>query len=203
MEKKFENFILFFLVIFSVYCSLILGMSWDEPYHYELGKNRLKYLFSFGRFEYISPFSWTSNSSHFPGFYDTLSAFISQMIPRNYEIQMHHLINLFFSFCAISGLAKISKILINRKVSKIIFLILFLNPIFFGHMSINPKDTIIAFSNIWVTYFIIRYLQTQHFENKRKYLSTLIGIVIGFGVGIRVIFISTLLPIITLSKSPK
>ena len=61
-----------------------------------------------------------------------------------------------------------------------IFFIAFLNPIFFGHMSINPKDTIIAFSNVWTAYFIIRYLQTQHLESKRKYFSTLIGITIGF-----------------------
>ena len=65
-------------------------------------------------------------------------------------------------------------------------------------MSINPKDTIIAFSNVWATYFIIRYLQTQHLEIKRKYFSTLIGIVIGFGVGVRIIFIGTLLPIFIL-----
>ena len=197
MEKKSENLIIFFLVVFSLYCSLILGMSWDEPYHYDLGKNRLKYLFSLGRYEYISPFV-TINSSHFPGFYDTLTAFISQMIPIKYEIQMHHLINLLFSFYTIVGIAKISKTIFNKKVSKIIFVISFFNPIFFGHMSINPKDTIIAFSNVWATYFIIRYLQTQHLEIKRNYFSTLIGIVIGFGVGVRIIFIGTLLPIFIL-----
>jgi len=199
MDKKSENLIFFFLVIFSIYCSLILGMSWDEPYHYDLGKDRLKYLFSLGKYEYISPFFWSSNSPYFPGFYDTLAAFVSQMISRKYEVQIHHLINLFFSFSAVLGIAKISKIIFNKKVSKIVFLVSFLNPVFFGHMSINPKDTIIAFSNIWATYFIIRYLQTQHLDAKRKYFSTLIGLAMGFGVGIRLIFISTLLPIITLA----
>ena len=96
MEKKSENLILIFLIVFALYCSLILGMSWDEPYHYDLGKNRLKYLLSLGKYEYISPFLFTSNSSHFSGFYDTLTAFISQIIPRKYEVQIHHLINLFF-----------------------------------------------------------------------------------------------------------
>jgi hypothetical protein len=43
MEKKSESLIFFSLVIFAVYCSLILGMSWDEPYHYYEDKNRLKY----------------------------------------------------------------------------------------------------------------------------------------------------------------
>jgi hypothetical protein len=117
------------------------------------------------------------------------------MIPRKYEVQIHHIINLFFSISAVIGISKISKILFNKKVSKIVFLITFLNPIFFGHMSINPKDTIITFSNIWVTYFIIRYLQTQHIEIKRKYFSTLIGITIGLGLGVRANFIGTLIPI--------
>ena len=62
----------------------------------------------------------------------------------------------------------------------------------------NLKDPMIAFSNIWTTFFIIKYLQTQHMEERRKYFSTLIGIVIGFGVGIRVVFLATLLPIIIL-----
>ena len=89
MEKKLEYLILFFLVIFSIYCSLILGMAWDEPYYYEMGKNRLKYVLSFGNYEYRD-FSHFSNAPQFPGFYDTLTAFISQMIPIKYEIQMHH-----------------------------------------------------------------------------------------------------------------
>ena len=43
MKKKSENLILFSVVIFAVYCSLTLGMYWDEPYHYYEGKNKLKY----------------------------------------------------------------------------------------------------------------------------------------------------------------
>ena len=143
-------------------------MAWDEPYFYEIGINRLKYVLSFGNYEY-QDFSHGSNVYQFPGFYDTLTAFISQIIPRKYEIEIHHLINLFSSFTTILGITKITKSLFNSKVSKIVFLILFFNPIFFGHMSINTKDIIIAFSNVWTTYFIIRYLQTQSSEIKRKH----------------------------------
>jgi len=194
MEKKSENIILFFLVIFSIYCALNIGMTWDEPYHYENGLNRLRYSLSLGRYEYHD----ILHLRYYPGFYDTLTAFISQIFPRRYEVYIHHVINLFFSFSTIVGVAQITKIIFNKKVSKIVFLILFLNPIFFGHMSMNPKDPMIAFSNVWATFFIIKYLQTQHLEEKRKYISTLIGIAIGFGVGIRVIFLGTLLPIFIL-----
>ena len=94
MYKKFENLIYLILIFYAIYCSLIVGMSWDEPFLYEIGKNRLKYIFSLGKYEYQS-LNYFTNTGHFPGFYDTLTAFISQMIPRKYEIQGHHLINLF------------------------------------------------------------------------------------------------------------
>ena len=195
MEKKSENLILIFLIIFAVYCSLTLGMAWDEPYHYENGLKRLRYSLSLGRYEYHD----ILHLRYYPGFYDTLSAFLSQIFPKKYEVHIHHSINLFFSLSTIVGLAQITKILFNKKVSKIVFIILFLNPIFFGHMSINPKDTIIAFSNVWATYFIIRYLQTQQINIKRKYFSTLVGLTLGFGIGIRILFLGTLLPILILT----
>jgi len=195
MEKKTQNFILFFLIVFSIYCSISIGMSWDEPYHYHEGKNRLKYLFSLGRYEHKEFLHFR----YYPGFYDTLSAFVSQMVPIKYEVHIHHISNLFFSLLTIFGISKITGRFFNKKAGKIVFLICFLNPIFFGHMSINPKDTITAFSNVWATYFIIRYLQTQHISSKRKYFATLLGLTIGFGVGIRAIFLGTLIPIFILT----
>jgi len=195
MTKRIETYFLFTLIIFAVYCSLTLGMSWDEPYHYLEGKNRLKYFFSLGKYEYED----FLHVRYYPSFYDTLSAFISQIVPIKYEVHVHHINNLFFSLLTIFGISKITGRLFNKKVGKIVFLISFLNPIFFGHMSINPKDTIIAFSNVWATYFIIRYLQTQHLDIKRKYFSTLVGLAIGFGVGVRVVFLGTLIPILILT----
>ena len=115
MDKKSENLIYFLLVLFAIYCSLITGMSWDEPYLYEMGKNRLKYIFSLGRYEYQN---WNNfaNSSHFPGFYDTFAAFISQMIPKKYEIETHHLINLFFSFITIHHINNLSIVYISSLI---------------------------------------------------------------------------------------
>ena len=77
MKKKTENLIYLFLVFFAIYCSLIVGMSWDEPYLYEIGKNRLRYIFSFGKYEYLN-FNNFANLSHFPGLYDTLAAFTTE-----------------------------------------------------------------------------------------------------------------------------
>ena len=83
------------------------------------------------------------------------------MIPIKKEVYAHHLINLFFSFSALIAVSQITRIIFNQKVSNIVFLIAFLNPIFFGHMSMNPKDTIIAFSFAWSIYLILRYFKYQ------------------------------------------
>ena len=193
METKSKHLILFFLIIFAAYCSITLGMSWDEPNHYDDGRSRLRYLFSLGNYKDYDIFFWIK---YYPGLYDTLSSFLSQMIPIKYEVYGHHLINLFFSFSALIAVSKITRIIFNQKVSNIVFFIAFLNPIFFGHMSMNPKDTIIAFSYAWSIYLILRYFKYQHIKNKRNYYSLLLGIVIGLGSGVRPIFIFSLFPII-------
>ena len=60
-----------------------------------------------------------------------------------------------------TDLKKICKELFNENVGKIVFLILFFYPIFFGHMGLNSKDTIIAFSHVWIFYLSIKYIKKQ------------------------------------------
>ena len=92
MKKSYKIF-LFFLLIFSIYCSLIIGRSWDEDFHLYQGKITLNYLFSLGQNdklyiyrEFYSPIYWT------------LNYFISQIFPYKYQIEVNHIVNLFFSF---------------------------------------------------------------------------------------------------------
>ena len=98
--------------------------------------------------------------------YWSLQYLITILFPSRYEVEISHLVNLTFSLGTIFGIGRISKELFNSKVGKITFLILFFYPIFFGHMGLNGKDTIIAFSHVWITYLIFRYLKNQ--DNKKK-----------------------------------
>ena len=50
MLKKVEISTLVILIIFAFYFALTIGSSLDEPYEMTLGKERLKYLFSFGSY---------------------------------------------------------------------------------------------------------------------------------------------------------
>ena len=58
---------------------------------------------------------------------------------------------------------------------------------------------IIAFSNIWATYLIIRYLKNQSINEKRNRYVILAGLAIGLGLGVRVVFLSTLIPVFIVS----
>ena len=75
-------------------------------------------------------------------------------------------INLFFSLATIFGISKLCNLIFNKKVGKITFLVLFFYPIFFGHMGFNGKDTILAFSHVWITYLAIDYLRIQEIKEK-------------------------------------
>ena len=92
MLKKVESPILILLFSFAIYCALVIGVSWDELGHIYIGNERLKYLFSFGSYDY----SDYIGNKFYPGFYDTLSTFVTKMFPKKYEIESLHLTNLLF-----------------------------------------------------------------------------------------------------------
>ena len=195
MTNKINNVILCLLIVYSIFCALIIGISWDELAHLDEGNERLKYLFSFGSYDYLD----YRNLRFYPGFYDTSVTFVTKMFPKKYEIETLHLTNLLFSILTIFGISRISNELFNKKVGKIVFLLCFLNPVFFGHMAINQKDMIVAFANIWSTYLIIRYLKNQQINEKRNRYVILGGLAVGLGLGVRMVFLGTLVPVILIS----
>ena len=199
MNKKIEIYTQFLLYTFLIYCALTVGSSWDEIFNMTRGSERLKYLFSLGSYESYT--FYDSQEKFYPGFYDTLAIFITKMFPKKYEIDIWHLTNSLFSLSCIFGIYKISGTLFNKQAGKIIFLLCFFNPIFFGHMAMNPKDTIIAFANIWSTYILLKYLQNQNSSNKRKHYVLLAGLTIGLGTGVRIPFLMTLMPLLLFACS--
>jgi len=189
MSKKENNTLLIILITFSVYCALTLGETWDQKDNILRGKITLEYLFSFGRVDenifarhYYSPMYWS------------LLYFFTEIFPKNYEIQVVNIINLFFSLCLMFGIKKLCKELFNDKVAKITFIILFFYPIFFGHISFNSKDTILALGHIWITYLLIRYLKKQNIENKRKKYIFYLSLLGALCTGIQLLFLTTLIP---------
>ena len=66
LHDQNKNFKIF-AIIFSIYCALILGISWDENYYKILGEKNLSYLLSFGiiESEYFSKFRYSKYTGLF------------------------------------------------------------------------------------------------------------------------------------------
>ena len=190
ISQKTEKIILFSLICYSIYCALIIGESWDEEYNLTHGRATLNYLFSLGKI---------NENVHYGNYYSSsfwsLQYFLKQIFPQKYQIEIVHLINLCFSFGVIFGIGNLCKVLFNKKVGKIVFLILIFYPIFFGHMSMNGKDTILAFCHVWIFYLILRYLKKQHVTSKVNYYISLIAILAAIASGIQLVFLGSLLTI--------
>ena len=61
--------LIIFLIIFSFFNSLNIGLAWDEYFHHLNGLLRFEYLKSLGDFK---KYNYLSNQ-YYPGLYDTIS----------------------------------------------------------------------------------------------------------------------------------
>ena len=196
MQNSLYKLLVYFslaLVLFSLYCALNIGLSIDENYHHRNGGLRYLYLTSLGKFD---AYDW-QNTRYYPGLYDTihytLFKFINFLIDTKHIVEIKHSINYLFSFLGALGLFFVNKKIFNKEVAILSFILTFLNPFFFGHMGMNPKDPIIFFALIWTIYFFIRYLENIR-GSQFKHL-VFMSIFIGFGTGIRLTFLGLLLPL--------
>ena len=183
------------LLVFAIFCAINIGMSWDEPQNHWQGAIRADYLKSlnFGEFKF-KPGGWSEVE---PGLYDTFHFFIADLLIKIFPgklIGIKHLINLTFSFAALIGLFVLSKKIFNKEIAYLATLLCLLNPFFFGHISINPKDTISCFALVWFTYYAYKYC--INFEKKRLKFLILASVFMGVGVGTRLPFFAVPVPVI-------
>ncbi len=164
MTKKVNALVLCSLILFLIYCSLNIGIHWDELNIIEFGNDRLKYIFSFGE---NNDYSKQWNSKFYPGAYTTLAIFITKFFPGKYELEILRIVNIIFGISAVIGISKIAEEFFNKNIAKITFLVCVFNPHFFGHIIMNERDLIVAFCNIWSTYLIIKYIKKQNINQKR------------------------------------
>lgn len=187
---------IFFFLFYGLLNALIIGGSWDEPFHHINGIHRLRYLISFGDYQNYNYL----NNRFYPGIFDTISGLFSFMINKFYPeflkenfFNIKHLLNFIFASFSILGLYKFIETF-TKNVSLALFscLLTLINPFFFGHMGINPKDTIIFFSLIWFLHFFYKYI-----INKKDFKNLILfSFFVGFGCGVRISFLAIIFPII-------
>jgi len=188
--KKF--FILSFF-IYSVYCALKIGIHWDIFTHFESGNNKLKYFFSLGSIdkEADTPYLFHRIT---PGLSFTITAFMANIFPARYQVEILHLSNLAISFLGIYGLGKFVSLLFNKNISLIFLIILCTYGVFFGHLAVNPKDTVVATAYSWALYLILKYIKKQDGVSQKKIIYYL-GFFLALGSGVRLLFVTTLAPV--------
>ena len=189
--KRKNKIILSVMIFFSFFCAITIGQAWDEGFHLIQGKVILNYLLSFGRID--QEILYRENYS---AIYWSLSHFITNFFPRRFELEVSHVINTIFSIFTIIGIGKISKEIFNKRVGQITFLLLFFFPVFFGHMAINSKDTILAFCHVWIVWSFLKYMKFQDIDNKSNYYIYSIALLAATGTGIQLVFLGSILPII-------
>ena len=165
LALKYQLLLKIVLILYVLYCSISIGISWDENYYKILGKINLQYLLSFGILDedYYSKFRYST-------IYWSFSYFITQLFPAKFNVETYHIINSIFGLLACTGLYKITKIFFNRSVAIIAILFLLFIPFFFGHFAINNKDTILAFSHVWIVYYLAKYSLKDYNSIKKKKL---------------------------------
>ena len=186
MSKSNKNILFGVLILFAAYCSISIGLSWDELTLSNQGKIALSYLLSLGT---IEPDEVFRREFYSPIYYALRYLFI-QIFPVSYHIEAGHVVNLAVSIAAVIGLKKLCTFLFNKKVGMFAFLILFFFPAFFGHMGFNSKDTVVAFCHIWIFYLTLKYVKSH----KSKYLY-FVGILAAIGTGINLFFLGSLIPL--------
>ena len=187
MLKSKKKVLFLILIIFSSFCAISIGYSWDEGFLIRQGEITANYLLSLGL---VDPDNLFRREFYSPIYY-SIRYLLVQAFPVTYQLEAGYLFNMVFSITAIVGIKKICEELFNRNIGMIVFIILFFFPAFFGHMGMNPKDTIIAFCHIWIFYFTIRYIKL----NKGKYIY-LIGLLAAIGTGLNLFFLGSLIPLI-------
>ena len=97
MSRKIEISILTLLIVFAFYCAFTTGGFWDEHFEMDIGKERLKYLFSFGSYKDFDFY----NSRFYPGFYNTIAIFFTKMLPIKYETEVWRTTHVVFSILTV------------------------------------------------------------------------------------------------------
>ena len=178
------------LSVFGIYCSLIIGISWDEPFANINALSKINFLKSFGKnLDYLK-----YEEFHNPGFYEVILAFLSNLFHAFWVFEVRHLLNLVLSFFTLFGVFLLVKENFNKKIGLFTVLLCLLNPFFFGMMSITVRDMPVCFAYVWSIYLISKYIK-NFFDNNTK-ITIALGLIIGFGLGSRLGFVINIFPIL-------
>ena len=92
MSKKNRKFVFYILIIFSSFCAVSIGSSWDEGFLINQGKITINYLLSLG----LSDPDYIFRREFYSPIYYSLRYLFVQAFPITYHLEIGYLVNLFF-----------------------------------------------------------------------------------------------------------
>ena len=181
--------LIFILSALGIYCSLIIGISWDEHFAHIHALAKIEFLKSLGANKGYLKYE----DFHNPGFFEVPLAFFSNLLPSHFIYEGRHILNLLLSFATLLGLFLVVRDNFDKKVALITVFLCLLNPFFFGLMSVTVRDMPTCFAYVWLIFFLSKYIKNFDKNNLKTILG--IGLTLGLGLGARLGFIANFIPI--------
>lgn len=156
------------------------GMTWDENTQSRYGETLLRFYRTLGRDDTAAHFG---NLYLYGGFFETLAEGIASFWP-NARFEARHLVGALFGLLVFPAVYSAGRMFQGSLGGLFAAILLGLNPLFYGHLFANSKDSPFAASFMVALYFIldsVRDLRTREGPRPLR-----IGLAIGVSAGIRV-----------------
>lgn len=159
------------------------GMSWDEPYRYRGGQEKLDYYSAIFKGDSLPNALERDNLKMYPGLFDLTLAFVAWLSPFDLFFT-GHLWSFAFGVLGIIGCWRIGYLLGGERCAFFSMLLVGIMPRYYGHMYINPKDIPFAAMYVWVIYYMLRVI--RELPKISTKLMVKVGLVLGLCMGVRI-----------------
>ena len=179
LKPSIEYVLALLLVVLVFMVFKDYGVSWDDPVHAFYGKCVLNFYKSIFKDRSCMHYGLLM---YYGGLFDMISAMIAPLRCGYFETR--HLLNALVGVIGIVGAWKLAKLLGGFGAALLASVLLFLEPSYFGHMFINPKDIPLAAGYVFSLYYIVKAM--DHWPRLPKGLVVKLGLAIGCTLGVRV-----------------
>ncbi len=155
------------------------GVTMDEAPHLGYGTHILNWYTS--GFTDDTALTFRANY-YYGGGFDLLGAMFRRLVAPMQDITALHLLSSLAGVLGLFGTWKLGRLLGGPRAGFLALVIVTLNPVLYGHMFNNPKDTPFAVGYVWSLYFMVAMISRL----PRPSRSALVGLAVAIGVTISV-----------------
>ncbi len=155
------------------------GMSWDEPYSIEYGRNVVRFFATLGRDRSATVGLVALRG----GLFHALIECFALLAPEH-ALGVRRVLTPLIGLLGIVGTWRLGRLLAGPRAGLLAVLFALLTPLYYGHMFINPADMPFAVGYVWGTYLVISCARALPRPSLRALLGC--GLVIGLSTSVRI-----------------